>query len=87
VDHPHKSHTNPHVVNVHADLKCKAKVPRFSIRVSLYRSRWRGWEHIASTGYESGHNKYKARAVANWAPHGSCYKLLPTPPLVAGLAN
>lgn len=25
------------------------------------------------TGYESGTNKYKARAIANWAPCGTCY--------------
>lgn len=28
------------------------------------------------TGYVSGTNKYKARAVANWAPHGTCYYYL-----------
>ncbi|WP_293992985.1 hypothetical protein [Streptomyces sp.] len=72
VDRPHKSHTNPHAVNVHADLKCKAKVPRYSIHIALYRSRRYGWEQV-DTGYVSGTNKYKARAVANWAPHGTCY--------------
>ncbi|MFD0733095.1 DNRLRE domain-containing protein [Planotetraspora mira] len=76
VPYVHRSHTNPHVVNVHADLKCKAKVPLYSIRVRLYRSRWWGWEHIGSTGYVSGTYKYKARAVANWAPHGTCYYYL-----------
>ena len=73
VDRPHQSYTNPHVVNVHADLKCKTRVPRYSIRISLYRSRWWGWEKIGSTGYKSGANKAKDRAVANWAPHGACH--------------
>ncbi len=73
VDRPHKSHTNNNRVNVHADLKCKKKVPSFSIRATLYRSRWYGWEKIGTTGYESGNNKYKARAVANWGPKGACH--------------
>ncbi|MFF5444064.1 DNRLRE domain-containing protein [Streptomyces sp. NPDC012888] len=73
VDRPHRSHTVNNRVNVHADLKCKAKVPSFSIRVSLYRSRWYGWEKIGTTGYESGNKKYKARAVANWGPKGACH--------------
>ncbi|MEU2359476.1 hypothetical protein ACFU90_07185 [Streptomyces noursei] len=74
VDHPHKSHQNHRTVNVHADLKCSTgKVPRFSIHVTLYRSRWWGWEKIRKTGYVSGHNKYKARAEANWEPHGACH--------------
>ncbi|MFJ4923347.1 RHS repeat-associated core domain-containing protein [Streptomyces sp. NPDC088725] len=75
VDRPHQSGTpgHTHKINVHADLKCKTKVPRYSIRVSLYRSRWWGWEKIGSTGYVSGANRYKDRAVANWAPHGHCY--------------
>ncbi|UNO43850.1 hypothetical protein KGS77_11240 [Streptomyces sp. MST-110588] len=41
--------------------------------MSLYRSRWWGWEKIGSTGYKSGTNQAKARAVANWAPHGACH--------------
>lgn len=73
MDRPHKSHTNNNRVNVHADLKCKKKVPSFSIRATLYRSRWYGWEKIGTTGYESGNNKYKARAVANWGPRGACH--------------
>ncbi|MFE3650416.1 hypothetical protein ACFXO2_21730 [Streptomyces sp. NPDC059152] len=72
VDHPHRSHTNPHAVNVHADLKCKARVPRYSIYVTLYRSRWWGWEKIGKSGYVSGVEKCKARAVANWEPLGAC---------------
>ncbi|MFI5829181.1 DNRLRE domain-containing protein [Streptomyces sp. NPDC051578] len=72
VDYPHPSHTVHGRINVHADLKCKKKVPSFSIHITLYRSRWYGWEKM-DTGYESGSNKYKARAVANWAPHGHCY--------------
>ncbi len=74
VDHPHQSHTNPHAVNVHADLKCtKTRVPRYSIHVTLYRSRWWGWEKVGKTGYLSGTNKYKARTVANWKPRGACH--------------
>ncbi|QES52226.1 hypothetical protein DEJ50_06710 [Streptomyces venezuelae] len=75
VDRPHASHTVRGRVNVHADLKCKAKVPYFSIKITLYRSRWWGWEKM-DDGHVSGSNKYKARAVANWGPRGACHYYL-----------
>lgn len=59
-------------VNVHAALKCKIRVPRYSIHVALYRSRWYGWGEM-DTGYDSGTNQARGKAVANWAPHGTCY--------------
>lgn len=73
VDNPHPSHTVKGRINVHADIKkCKKKVGSYSIKVSLYRSRWYGWEKMDSS-YKSGNNVYKAREVANWAPRGTCY--------------
>ncbi|MFD5426224.1 DNRLRE domain-containing protein [Streptomyces sp. NPDC127084] len=72
VDSPHPSHTARGRINVHADMKCKKKVGSYSIHITLYRSRWYGWEKM-DTGYASGNNAAKARAVANWAPRGTCY--------------
>ncbi|MEV6674606.1 hypothetical protein [Streptomyces sp. NPDC051162] len=70
LDSPHESHTNPDVINVHADLKgCKQKMPEYSISVTLYKE---GTQVAHNTG--SGKNKFKARVVANWPPpKGQCH--------------
>lgn len=71
LDSPHESHTNPDVINVHADLKgCKKKMPSYSISVTLYRE---STQVAHNSG--SGSNKFKARVVANWPPpKGQCHK-------------
>jgi hypothetical protein len=64
VDDPHQSHTDRSRVNVHADLKsCTRVMPSFTIEVDLYRD-----GVLVASGDNSGANKFKARAVANWAP-------------------
>ncbi|MEV8435740.1 hypothetical protein AB0425_00065 [Actinosynnema sp. NPDC051121] len=64
VDDPHQSHTDRSRVNVHADLKsCSQAMPSFTIDVNLYRD-----GELVASGSQSGANKFKARAVANWAP-------------------
>ncbi|MGW1071282.1 hypothetical protein [Streptomyces sp. NPDC002537] len=70
LDSPHESHTNPDVINVHADLKnCKQKMPEYSISVTLYKE---GIQVAHDSG--SGKNKFKARVVANWPPpKGECH--------------
>ncbi|MGI5341031.1 hypothetical protein ACQEVS_28345 [Streptomyces sp. CA-181903] len=70
LDSPHESHTNPDVINVHADLKgCKQKMPEYSISVTLYKE---GTQVAHNSG--SGKNKFKARVVANWPPpKGQCH--------------
>ncbi|GAA2266300.1 MULTISPECIES: hypothetical protein [Kitasatospora] len=70
LDSPHESHTNPDVINVHADIKgCKQKMPEYSISVTLYKD---GSQVAHDTG--SGKNKFKARVVANWPPpKGQCH--------------
>ncbi|MBC2875617.1 MULTISPECIES: hypothetical protein [Streptomyces] len=70
LDSPHESHTNPDVINVHADLKgCKQKMPEYSISVTLYKE---GTQVAHDSG--SGKNKFKARVVANWPPpKGECH--------------
>ncbi|GAA0396919.1 hypothetical protein [Streptomyces luteireticuli] len=70
LDSPHESHTNPDVINVHADLKgCKQKMPEYSISVTLYKE---GTQVAHNSG--SGKNKFKARVVANWPPpKGECH--------------
>ncbi|MEV5506883.1 hypothetical protein [Streptomyces orinoci] len=71
LDSPHESHTNPDVINVHADLKgCKKKMPHYSISVTLYKEN----QQVAHNS-GSGANKFKARVVANWPPpKGQCHK-------------
>lgn len=70
LDSPHASHTNPDVINVHADFKgCKKKMPEYAISVTLYKE---GTQVAHNTG--SGKNKFKARVVANWPPpKGQCH--------------
>ncbi|MEU9887761.1 DNRLRE domain-containing protein [Sphaerisporangium sp. NPDC051011] len=77
VDRPHRSSTNPSVVNVHADARCtKAGISRASVRATLYRHRWWGWEQIGTRGYASKvglKRNERLRAVANWPPKRECY--------------
>ncbi|MCC3769859.1 hypothetical protein [Streptomyces sp. UNOC14_S4] len=70
LDSPHESHTNPDVINVHADIKgCKQKMPEYSLSVTLYKE---NTQVAHDTG--SGKNKFKARVVANWPPpKGECH--------------
>ncbi|MGK4578779.1 hypothetical protein [Kitasatospora sp. HPMI-4] len=75
LDSPHESHTNPDVINVHADIKgCKQKMPEYSISVTLSKD---GEQVAHNTG--SGKNKFKARVVANWPPpKGQCHSYTAT---------
>ncbi|MFJ6671369.1 hypothetical protein ACIQMJ_09720 [Actinosynnema sp. NPDC091369] len=64
LDYPHRSHTQPDRVNVHADIKqCQRPMPAFKIALSLYQD-----EVSPVSTRLLGNNKKRARLVANTAP-------------------
>ncbi|MFJ7250661.1 hypothetical protein ACIQWA_39305 [Kitasatospora sp. NPDC098652] len=63
VDYPHNSHTTPSTINVHFDTKCGQVAPNLSTEGTLSRSRWYGWEHLA-TGRGGKVNTRTLRVVA-----------------------
>ncbi len=48
IDFPHISGTTPYTINVHYDGVCRLPPTAHSVEGSLSRSRWYGWEHLAS---------------------------------------
>ncbi|NJP50955.1 hypothetical protein HCJ93_12955 [Streptomyces sp. SBST2-5] len=63
VDYPHNSHTKKGTINVHFDTKCGQVAPNLNTEGTLSRSRWYGWEHLA-TGKGGKKNTKSLRVVA-----------------------
>jgi hypothetical protein len=55
-NNPHRSGHVPGTINVVGYTKCNYNVPAVKISVTLYRSRWYGWEQRGSSGLQSNAN-------------------------------